>query len=135
MTKAALVIEDKKPTVFPKSKHVKVVERDHMKESLFKDAYGLDTKIRVTTYNDEKWDWDMVVLNFRDSLGKNYGLIEYFKPGKDNSTDHVDLEFEDSEGKWKVIRFDETNTKKGEIFFTAEIKMRDMMQRRLRGED
>lgn len=135
MSKGVLTIEDKKPTVFPKSKHVKVNDRDLMKESLFKEAYDLRVMIKSTTYNDEKWNWDMVVLNFRDTLGKNYGLVEYFKPGADNSTDHVDFEFEDKEGNWKVIRFDETNSEKGSIFFAAETEMKEMMQRRLRGEE
>lgn len=135
MAKGVLTIEDKKPIEFPKSKYVKVTDRDLMKEAMFKDAYGVDTKIKSTTYNDEKWNWDMVVLNFRDTLGKNYGLVEYFKPGEDNSTDHVDFEFEDKEGTWKTIRFDETNSDKGSIFFAAETAMKEMMQRRLRGED
>lgn len=120
---------------FPKSKHVRITERDHLKERLFKDAYKLNAKIRTTTYNDERWNWDMVVLNFTDDLDKHYGLIEYFKEGDDNSTDHVDFEYEDKDGNWKVERFDKKNTERGKIYVTAELAMVRLMQRRLQGDD
>lgn len=135
MAQATLPATNRGVRVFPKSKHVRVNDDDGVRATLFREAYGLRTKVRSTTYNDEDWNWDMVVVNFRDTLGKNYGLVEYFKAGKDNSTDHVDLEYEDKDGTWKNIRFDDTNSKPGEIYYTAELALVDLMQRRLRGDE
>ena len=109
------------------SAHVSDKKQDFHREKLFKDSFGLNTTIHVTTYNDENWNWDICVINFRDSLGKNYGLIEYFKPGDDNSTDYVILEYEDKEGN--IIK---ENFQK---FIDAENSMVALMQRRLKGED
>lgn len=114
-------------TFRPMSKNINVKERDLMRENLFKSEYKVDTKIKVTNYNDDNWNWDMVVLNFKDSLGKDYGLIEFFKPGNDNSTDHVLLEYCDKSGNWIQEEYKE--------FHLAEKAMVNLMQRRLRGED
>lgn len=92
----------------------------------FKEAYGLNVKIQGMSYNDENWDWDMVILKFVDSLGKHYGLIEYFKPGKDNSTDHVDFEWVEHE---RFVK------KTYERFIDAELAMVELMKKRLAGED
>lgn len=117
------------------SVHVQTKERDGMKETLFKDAYALDAKISYTTYNDAEWNWDKVVINFVDSLGKNYGLIEFFMDGANNDTAFVMFEYTDKEGKLRSERYDANNCKKGEIFVTAEKRMVNMMRRRLRGEE
>lgn len=109
------------------SKHISEKRRDFMRERMFEDAYNVKARIWVTNFNDENWDWDMCVLNFRDSLGKNYGLIEHFKEGKDNSTHHVVLEYETDKGEFVKQNF--------EKFIDAEKSMVQLMQRRLQGID
>lgn len=96
-------------------------KRDFLREKVFKDAYGLDTHIYVTNINDVNWDWVQVILNFRDTLGKNYGLIEYFKEGTDNSTKSVDLE-DDGKiiGSYKR-------------FLDAELALVDLIRKRIQG--
>jgi len=109
------------------SVHVSEKKQDHIREKNFKDAYGIDAKIFVTNFNDEKWNWDKVVLNFIDSLGKNYGLIEHFHAGDDNSTRVVIFEYADKAGNMKE-----------EPFVTclgAEQAMVELMRKRQRGED
>ena len=98
-----------------------------MKEKLFLDAYGLETTIAGVSYNDENWDWDKAIIKFCDSLGKNYGLVENFKPGTDNSTDFVELEYENKEGSFVKQKF--------EKFLDAELAMVELMKKRLKGED
>lgn len=109
------------------SANIRTVERDTGREQLFREAYGLDTRIRYTSYNDEQWNWDMAVLNFTDSLGKTYGLVEYFKAGDDNSTDHVDFEYTNKEGKLVTQTFDR--------FIDAELAMVALMRKRVEGAD
>lgn len=111
----------------PKSKNVTVKERDLMRENAFKSAFNIKATIKATNYNDADWNWDMVVMNFKDTLGKNYGLVEFFKPGNDNSTDHVLFEYCDRNGVWVQERFDTYNA--------AEMAMVNLMKARLRGED
>lgn len=117
------------------SVHEQHVERDLMREKLFKDAYGLDVKISYTAYNDSEWNWDKAVLKFVDSLGKTYGLIEHFPQGADNSTDFVIFEYFDKKGDVHQDRFDKSNTKTGEIFLAAELAMAELMIKRRKGED
>lgn len=109
------------------SVHISEKREDFMREKVFKSDYGLDCQIYVTNFNDENWDWDKCILNFRDSLGKNYGLIEYFMPSIDNSTEHVEFEYENDKGE--LVK---QNFKK---FIDAEKSMVDLMQRRLQGND
>jgi len=112
----------------PNSTHVvEMREPDlRMKERLFTDAYKVRSKIQGVSYHDDKWNWDLVVLKFKDSLGKNYGLIEYYPSGDDNSTLYVDLEYE-KDGEFFKKRFDK--------FIDAELDMVKLMQKRLNGED
>lgn len=109
-----------------KSKYVQVRGKDRIRERNFKDVYGLECHIEVTNYNDDNWNWDMCVLNFKDSIGKTYGLIEYFKSRDDNSTDHVDLEYEDKDGKFTKETFDK--------FIDAELRMVEIMKSRIEGK-
>ena len=115
------------------SVHEKLINRDHMKEKLFFDAYGVHVKIKTMTFNDTNWNWDKVILSFIDEGGHNYGLIEHFKEGNDNSTNYVNLEHEDKNGNLVTKRFDENNAKMGSIFVTAEKELVSLMKRKLRG--
>lgn len=99
--------------------HVTVKERDHLREKSFKDAYGLDTKIHVTSYNDDNWNWDMVAINFIDTHDRKYSLIEHFKEGDDNSTKFVILEYS-KDDSFKQERF--------ERFIEAELAMVQLMK-------
>lgn len=112
----------------PNSKHV-VTMKDadvRMKEHSFSEAYKIKTRIEGVSYHDDKWNWDLVVLKFRDSLGKNYGLIEYYPSGDDNSTLYVDFEYEDK---------NEFVKKRFKNFVNAEKAMVELMQKRLKGDD
>lgn len=109
------------------SEHVTIKERDHIREANFKDAYGVDSTIAVTNYNDIEWNWDKCVLNFKDTLGKNYGLIEYFKEGADNSTKFVVFEWTDKKGKLHQDSF--------LSFIDAEKALVDLMKKRSKGDD
>lgn len=109
------------------AKHIQTKERDSLREKSFKDSYGFNVHIRATTFNDENWDWVMCTLNFRDPLGKNYGLVEYFMPGSDNGTDYVEFEYETKDGKFVKRKF--------EKFLDAEVAMVELMRRRANGLD
>lgn len=106
--------------------NVTITERDFLTEKAFKEAYDLVVQIKKTQINDSDWNWVKVSLGFKDSLGKNYGLIEYFKEGDDNSTDHVDFEYEGENCIWKKETF--------ERFIDAELSMVEMMRKRLEGK-
>lgn len=95
-------------------------------ENLFYDAYQLRARIEKVSINDQNWDWVQAILKFKDSLGKTYGLVEYFKQGMDNSTDYVVLEYETEDGLVK-----ETFP----TFIQAELAMVDLMRNRLGGKD
>jgi hypothetical protein len=58
---------------------------DKFKSKAFLDTYGISSSITTTMHNDLDWNWNRVEILFD---GK-YKLIEIFKEGKDNSTDHV----------------------------------------------
>lgn len=109
------------------SAHVSEKKRDFIREQNFKDAYGISVQIYVTNFNDEKWNWDKVVLNFIDSLGKNYGLIEHFKEGDDNSTRVAVFEWEDKKGMMQSEPFT--------TVLEAELALVELMKKRQRGED
>lgn len=109
------------------SVHISEKKRDMLREKLFKDCYGIDSIIHVINYNDTNWDWDLCVLIFRDTLGKNYGLVEHFKDGLDNSTKFVYFEYEDKSGKFCQEKF--------EKFIDAEEAMVELIKKRLKGED
>lgn len=109
-------------TSISQNKRVEVKERDGYREKCFKDAYDLDCIIKCKNVNDENWDWieNELVFKFR---GNAYILKEIFKEGKDNSTDHVILEYLGSAGIVHTERF--------ERHITAEKRMVSLM----RGED
>lgn len=109
------------------SKHITKLDRDGIRESNFKSAYKFPVKIKSTCYNDEDWNWNKVVLNFTCPLGKTYGLIEYYKEGADNSTDHVDFEYSRKDNTFHVETF--------KTFVEAERAMVDLMIKRQKGED
>ena len=99
-----------------------------MKMTNFKNAYGFALKsMSGFTFNDEDWNWNKVIQKYTDKLGKNYGLIEHFKEGQDNSTDFVWLEYEDKEGKFCQEKF--------ERFVDAEKAMVELMEKRMKGKD
>jgi len=56
----------------------------------FRKEYGIDVSIYGKMYNDEKWNFDKVTLNFL-SNGKKFELIEHYNEGDDNSTKFVEL--------------------------------------------
>lgn len=109
------------------SVHISEKKQDMMRQQLFKDAYGIDAKIWVTNFNDANWNWDKCILNFTDSLGKNYGLIEFFQEGANNNTRVVIFEWTDKEGKMHEEPFSR--------FLDAELAMVALMRRRLEGKD
>lgn len=108
------------------SKNISEKKEDKLREANFKDVYGISAKIWVTNYNDEKWNWDMCVLNFKDELGKNYGLVEYFKEGEDNGTKTVIFEYESKLGFHK---------KEFDRFIDAEKEMVKIMKLRKEGRE
>jgi len=75
--------------------------KDTYRELVFEEAFGIKSDIIVTNENTQDWNWVKVIMNFKTDVG-NYGLIEYFKDGKDNSTNYVVLEDEGKEiGRYK----------------------------------
>ncbi len=104
------------------SVHIRVKERDGLRERLFKDTYGLSVKIHTTEHNDENWNWDLCAITFVDSLGNNYNLIEHFKEGNDNSTDFVLFEYQDPQSVFKQERF--------VTFIEAELALVGLMKQR-----
>ena len=104
---------------------ITIVENDGYKQKLFKEAYEINAKIRTTNINDLNFNWVQVVLNFKDTLGKNYGLVEFYKEDDDNSTDHVDFEYEGHDGKWIFETY--------KTFIEAELAMVALMKKRAEG--
>ena len=117
------------------SVHENCVLRNLLLEKAFKETYKVDAEISVVSYHDAEWNWDKVVTKFVDNLGKTYGLIEHFPPGRNNSTDFVIFEYEDKQGIMHQERFDLSNSRRGEIYLTAELALVELMIRRQRGED
>lgn len=109
------------------SKHISEKKRDLARERNFRDVYGLTAKIEVTNFNDEQWNWDMVILNFTDTSGKKYGLIEHFKDADDNGTKHAIFEWEDRQGTFHQEKYP--------TFLEAEQELVKLMRRRLEGKD
>ena len=107
----------------------KMTEQDiSLRERNFNDIYGFPVTITEgITFLDADWNYDMVIIKFRDVLGKVYGLVEHYPAGSDNSTKFVLLEYEDKYGKFCQEKY--------EKFIDAEKAMVELMQKRQRGED
>jgi hypothetical protein len=103
---------------------VTIQERHGFKEKCFKDAYGINCQIKCKDVNDENWDWVENELTFKVN-NDVYTLKEVFKEGKDNSTDHVILEYLGSAG---VI-----HSEKFTRHVDAELRMVSIMKERLNG--
>lgn len=86
-----------------------------LKAKSFQEVYKIPTTIKGVNFNDENWDWDKVITVFNDK----YVLTEYYKPGKDNSTDYVILSYR-KDGVEQSIRFDK--------YQKAELALVDIMK-------